>query len=381
MSMRDRYPRIYLSPPHMGGQERGFLDEAFASNWIAPLGPQVDAFERELAERVGAGAAAAVSSGTSAIHLALRLLGVRAGDTVVVSTLTFIGSVNPVVYQGATPVFIDSERTSWNMDPDLLAQYLEDKAETGDLPAAAVVVHVYGQTADMDPIMEVCRSYEVPVLEDAAEALGATYRGREAGTIGRIGAYSFNGNKIITTSGGGMLVSDSDELIEKARNLAAQAREPGGFYHHDTVGYNYRLSNLLAAVGRGQLRVLDERIAARRRNFKKYHEALADLSGLSFMPEADWGRANRWLTTVTFDADQFGCGPTEVREQLEEVNAESRPLWKPMHLQPPFRDCEVVGGGVAEDLFERGLCLPSGSSMCEDDLERVIAVVRDAAKT
>lgn len=365
----------------MGDQEREFLDEAFASNWIAPLGPQVDAFERELAERVGARAAAAVSSGTAAVHLGLRLLGVGTEDTVAVSTLTFIGSVNPVVYQGATPVFIDSERTSWNMDPALLAQYLEDKAETGDLPAAVVVVHVYGQTADMDPIMQVCQSYEVPVVEDAAEALGARYRGQEAGTIGEIGVYSFNGNKIITTSGGGMLVSDKTELIEEARRLAAQAREPGAFYHHDTVGYNYRLSNLLAAVGRGQLRVLDDRVAALRRNFQRYHEALSDLSGLSFMPEAEWGRANRWLTTVTFDPGEFGCGPMEVREALEEVNAESRPLWKPMHLQPPFRQCEVVGGGVAEDLFECGLCLPSGSSMSRDDLERVINVVREAAET
>lgn len=372
--------RIYLSPPHMGGQEQQFVDEAFASNWIAPLGPQVDAFERELAEWVGAGGAAAVSSGTAALHLALRLLGVEAGDSVVVSTLTFIGSANPVVYQGADPVLVDAERRSWNMDPDLLEEHLEDRARSGELPAAVVVVHVYGQTADMDAIMELCGEFGVPVVEDAAEALGATHRGRQAGTIGDVGIYSFNGNKIITTSGGGMLVSDRDDLVDEARRLAAQAKEEGFFYRHDTVGYNYRLSNVLAGIGRGQLRVLEDRVDAHRRNFDFYHRHLSDLPGIRFMPEAEWGRATRWLTAVTIDPDAFGHDRSHVRQALEEVNAESRPLWRPLHLQPALEDCEVVGGEVAEDLFSRGLCLPSGSGMDRKDLERVVGVIRRLAE-
>lgn len=360
----------------MGGEERRFVEEAFATNWIAPLGPHVDAFEREFADAIGASHAAALSSGTAALHLALLLVGVGPGDDVLVSTLTFSASVNPIVYLGGRPVFVDSDAASWNMDPALLAEELDRRARTGKLPRAVVVVHLYGQSADLAPIVEACERHGVALVEDAAEALGAEYRGRSPGTFGRVGIFSFNGNKIITTSGGGMLVSADERLVARARKLATQAREPAPHYEHAEIGYNYRLSNVLAAIGRGQLRVLETRVEARRRNFAYYAAALGDLPGLSFMPEAPWGRHTRWLTCLTIDPDVFGADRDTVRLALEADDIEARPVWKPMHLQPVFAGRETVGGAVAADLFARGLCLPSGSSLTERELARVAGVVR-----
>lgn len=368
--------RIYLSPPHLSGLEEAFLKEALDSGWIAPLGPQVEAFEREFAEAVGVPHALAVSSGTAAIHLALLAAGVEPGDEVVVSTLTFAASAFPVLYIGARPIFVDSERRSWNMDPHLLAEFLERRAKVGRLPKAVILVHLYGQSADIDPIQELCEAYGVALIEDAAEALGSTYKGRSPGTWGVAGIYSFNGNKIITTSGGGMLVSSDAELIAHARKLATQAREPVPWYEHAEVGYNYRLSNLLAAVGRAQLRTLEDRVRARRRIFERYVAGLSDLPGLTFQPEAPWGRHTRWLTVITLDPKAFGRTPEEVRRALEEQGIETRPVWKPMHLQPVFREAETVGGEVAEELFARGLCLPSGSSLSIEDQDRVIEAIR-----
>jgi len=370
--------RIYLSPPHMSGLEQQFVQEVFASSWIAPLGPQVDAFEAEFAAAVGAPYALALSSGTAALHLALILAGVGPGDEVLVSTLTFSASANPVVYLGGRPTFIDSERTSWNMDPGLLEETLAARARAGKLPKAVIPVHLYGQSADMDPILAACARYDVPVIEDAAEALGATYKGRSPGTLGLMGIFSFNGNKIITTSGGGMLVSAHKDLIDHARKLSTQARDPAPHYQHSEIGYNYRLSNVLAAIGRGQLGVLEERVRRKREIFHFYQEALGDLPGIAFMPEAPWGRSTRWLTCITVDPEEFGATREDIRLALERENIESRPLWKPMHLQPVFAGCEVVGGAVAEALFRDGLCLPSGTAMTRADLERVAAVVREA---
>jgi pyridoxal phosphate-dependent aminotransferase EpsN len=368
--------RIHLSSPHLGPLEEQYVAEAFATNWVAPLGPHVDAFEREFCDVVGSRHAAAVSSGTAALHLALKLVGVGPGDEVMVSTFTFAASVNPILYLGAQPVFMDSARESWTLDPALLAEELGRRARVGRLPKALVLVHLYGQSADLDPVVELCERYGVVLVEDAAEALGAKYRGRAPGTFGRVGAFSFNGNKIITTSGGGMLVSDDEELVAYARKLATQAREPAPHYEHTEIGYNYRLSNVLAGIGRGQLRVLEERVQARRRNFELYLRLLGDLPGLEFMPEASWGRHTRWLTTLTVEPTEFGATREDVRRALEAENIESRPVWKPMHLQPLFAGYEVVGGAVSEALFARGLCLPSGSNLSEDDLLRVVEVVR-----
>jgi dTDP-4-amino-4,6-dideoxygalactose transaminase len=370
--------RIYLSSPHMGGLEQDFVADAFASNWIAPLGPHVEAFEREFAQVVGARHALAVSSGTAALHLALRLVRVGAGDEVLVSTLTFVASANPILYQGATPVLVDSERKSWNMDPALLSEALEARCRTRKPPKAVMLVHVFGQSADINPIKESCDREGVALVEDAAEALGATYRGRAPGTFGQVGAYSFNGNKIITASGGGMLVSDDGQLTARALKWATQARDPAPHYEHSELGYNYRLSNVLAAIGRGQLLVLADRVAARRRNYAYYAAALSDLPGLLFMPEAPWGRHTRWLTTLTIDPETFGADREAVRLALEAENIETRPVWKPMHMQPLFAGCQCVGGAVAEDLFRRGLALPSSSNLTASDLDRVVEIVRKA---
>jgi len=361
----------------MGDEEEAFLHEAFSSNWIAPLGPQVDAFEVEFAEVVKARHAVALSSGTAALHLGLQLAGVTAGSDVLVSTLTFAASVFPIAYLGAKPVFVDCDRETWNIDPALVAQELEDRARQGRLPSAVVVVHLYGQCADLDPLVETCNRFDVPMLEDVAEALGAAYRGRPPGTFGRAGIFSFNGNKIITTGGGGMLVCDDADLAAHARKLSTQAREPRLHYEHEEIGYNYRLSNLLAAVGRGQLRVLDERVAARRRNFDYYRSRLRDLPGIHWMPEAAYGRHTRWLSTLTIDADAFRRTPEEIRAALEAQNIEVRPVWKPMHQQPVFAGTEVVGGAIADDLFARGLCLPSSSSLTEAAADRVVQGIRD----
>jgi pyridoxal phosphate-dependent aminotransferase EpsN len=361
----------------MSGSEMPYIQEAFDSNWIAPLGPNVDAFENEFCEAVGSAHALALTSGTAALHLALLLLGIGPGDEVVVSTLTFAASVNPILYLGATPVFIDCQASSWNMDPALLAQFLEERAGQGRLPKAMVLVHLYGQSADIDPIRALCQQYGLPLVEDAAEALGATYKGQTPGTFGQAGIFSFNGNKIITTSGGGMLISDDAEFIAHARKLATQARDPAPHYEHSEIGFNYRMSNVLAGIGRGQLQALEERVLARRRNFDYYEEALAHLPGICFMPEAAWGRHSRWLTTLTIDPAAFGGDRESVRLALEAVNIESRPVWKPMHLQPVFARYECAGGAVAEGIFARGLCLPSGSNLTESDLSRIVAAVRE----
>ncbi len=368
--------RIYLSPPHMDGAEFELLRDAFDSNWIAPLGPHVDAFEKEFAAVVGVPYAAALSSGTAGLHLALLLLGVGKDDQVFCSDLTFAATAFAITYVGAEPVFIDCDRESWNMDPDLLVEALEAADRRGRPPKAVIVVDLYGQSADWDPILEACARFDVPVIEDAAEALGATYKGRAVGGFGRFGVFSFNGNKIITTSGGGMLVSDDGEAITRARFLASQARDPAPHYEHSVVGYNYRMSNLLAALGRGQLRVLTDRVEARRRVFGWYEELLGDAPGISFMPEAPFGRATRWLTCLTIDPGVFGCGREDVRRALADEDIEARPVWKPMHLQPVFEECRVWNGGVGSELFERGLCLPSGSALSRDDVERISAVVR-----
>lgn len=368
--------RIYLSPPHMTGREQHYIQEAFATNWIAPLGPHVDAFEQEFASAVGAGYALALSSGTAALHLALLLAGVGPGDEVLVSTLTFSASVNPIVYLGGRPVLIDSERSSWNLDPVLVAETIEQKMRQGKPPKAVVPVHLYGQSADMAPIVELCARYGIPIIEDAAEALGATYQGRAPGTFGKAGVYSFNGNKIITTSGGGMLVSDDAEFITHARKLATQARDPAPHYQHSEIGYNYRLSNVLAGIGRAQLQALEDRVQARRQNCAFYQQALGDLPGISFMPEAPWGRHTRWLTVIMVDPDVFGNDRESIRLALEAANIEARPVWKPMHLQPVFAHCEAIGGSVAEEFFTYGLCLPSGSSLTDGDRSRIAEVVR-----
>ena len=514
--------RIHLSSPHLGTQEFEFVREAFATNWIAPLGPHVDAFEREFGQVLQEGTelteigrkeaqkaqesedgrrmtddggrraegrgrraddggrtsdvghltsdigrrssgvlhAAALSSGTAALHLALKLVGLQRGEDVFCSSLTFSASANPIVYEGAKPVFIDSERASWNMDPALLEKALEDRKKKGKLPRAVILVHLYGQCADIDPIAALCENYGVALIEDAAEALGATYfshkkaqeaqnrtesqvssglgsspvkldqsaealgatyfshkKAQEAqnrtesqvssglgsspvdtkqsiitggipsssrdsrkaiapGTIGRLGIFSFNGNKIITTSGGGMLVSNDESLIKKARFWATQSRDPAPHYQHSEIGCNYRMSNVLAGIGRGQLRVLADRVNARRANCAYYEKAFADLPGISFMPEAPWNRCTRWLTCILVDPAQFGADREALRLALEAENIEARPVWKPMHLQPVFADCDRFGGEVAEDLFNRGLCLPSGSNLSESDLERVVEVVR-----
>ncbi|UCG42172.1 MAG: DegT/DnrJ/EryC1/StrS family aminotransferase [candidate division WOR-3 bacterium] len=420
--------RIYLSPPHMSGREMDLVRQAFESNWIAPLGPHVDAFERELCDLIDIPHAVALSSGTAALHLALRVLtrteGRRTKDhrrrgAVFCSSFTFSATANAIAYEGLTPVFIDCDGQSWCMDPGLLREELEACAKRGKLPLAVIVVDLYGQSADHDPILAACDEFGVPVIEDAAEALGATYWGAEktgdggrktgrgssrssvtgprpAGSFGAAGVFSFNGNKVITTSGGGMLVSHDRAIVDKARFLATQARDPAPHYQHSEIGFNYRISNILAAIGRAQLEVLEERVGARRRNFEFYQQALGDLPGVKFMPEAPYGRSTRWLTCLAIEQDEAeakgkigtkrndsssspGSTSTFVLtliEALEAENIEARPLWKPMHLQPVFRGCRVCGGAVSERLFETGLCLPSGSALTKEDLERISAVVR-----
>jgi len=462
--------RVYLSPPHMCGREMKYVKEAFASNWIAPLGPMVDAFEREFAQLVGVPHTCALSSGTAALHLALRIVLQRQvkekvkvqvqmknhpststltststySDKIICPTLTFSASANVIVYEGCAPVFIDCDERTWTIDPDLLSEELDECAKKGKLPRAVITVDLYGQCCDYELILAKCAEYEVPVIEDAAEALGATYQGRlktgdrrpetedrgrkvkveekvkekekgkgdssgspststltstcsdvemgfsqpqpepqpvrYAGSFGVAGAFSFNGNKVITTAGGGMLVSHHKEIVDKARFLATQARDPAPYYQHSEIGFNYRMSNILAAIGRGQLTVLNERVAARRRNFEFYQQALGDLPGIGFMPEAPYGKSSRWLTCITIDPKEFGATSEEVRLALEKENIEARPLWKPLHLQPVFKDCRVRGGRVAERLFGTGLCLPSGSNLTEDDLNRVCEVIRKTGR-
>ena len=384
LERREIDEQILLSTPHMGATEMDFVEEAFRSNWIAPLGPNVDAFESELADMVGIGHAAALSSGTAAIHLALRLLGVGPGDTVFCSTFTFAASANPIVYQGAQPVFIDSDRESWNMSAEALEAALSWAHRERRIPKAVIVVNLYGQSADMDPLLELCGRYDIPVVEDAAESLGARYRGRASGTFGRLGVYSFNGNKIITTSGGGMLISQEEALIRKAKFLATQARDAAPHYQHSEIGFNYRMSNILAGVGRGQLKVLGERVEARRSVFDRYRRELADVESIQWMPEPEWSYSTRWLTTCTLDPEVSKISSTKLIQGLAAEMIEARPLWKPMHLQPVFEQARFFPSGqfdVSTDLFERGLCLPSGSNMSEADLSRVIERVRILLKT
>ncbi len=372
---------IYLSPPDVGELERAMLLEAFDSGWIAPLGPHVDRFEKAMAEHLAIPQAAALSSGTAALHLALHLLGVAAGDRVFVSDLTFVASANAVRYLGAIPVFIDSEAQSWNMDPEQLGRALEDANRANRLPKVVMIVDIFGQCGDFDALRAQCKRFSIPILEDAAEALGADYRGghatpQPAGTLGDIGVFSFNGNKIITTSGGGMLVADDERLVERARWLAAQAREPVSGYEHRTLGFNYRLSNLLAGVGLAQLQQLDLRVQSRRHTNARYRQALTDLPGLSFQPEAPWGRSTSWLSCIQIDRDEFGCTPQKIVERLESQKIQCRPVWKPMHLQPLYAECERYGGELCERLSANGLCLPSGSTLTDSDRARVIDALR-----
>ena len=360
----------------MGDKEFEFVKEAFDTNWIAPVGPHEDLFEKEFCELTGSKYAVALSSGSTAIHLALILLNVQRDDEVICSTFTFSASAYPIVYQSATPIFVDSENATWNMDVQFLEEAILDRIKKGKTPKAVILVHLYGQSADIDPILKLCNEYDIPVIEDAAESVGAYYKGKHTGTLGKFGVFSFNGNKIITTSTGGMLVSDDEGLIQKARFLATQARDPAPHYQHSQIGYNYRLSNVLAGIGRGQLKVLEDRVKSRRANFEFYKEGLGRLPGIQFMPEAEFGRSNRWLTCLTVDPPKFGATREDVRLALESENIEARPVWKPLHLQPVFKDCPYYGTGFSEKIFDKGLCLPSGSNLSNEDLERVVDVIR-----
>ncbi len=370
--------RIWLSVPHMGGTEQQYVREAFVSNWLSTVGPNLTMFESEFSRIVGL-PAVALASGTAGIHLGLRILGVGSGDTVLCPTLTFAASCNPIRYLGGEPVFLDSEYSSWNLDPNLLEDCLRRRARQNRLPRAVIAVHIYGQCADMDPILALCRQYEIPVLEDAAEALGASYRRRPAGSIGDIGVFSFNGNKIITTTGGGMLVSANPAWVEKVRFWSQQARDPGIAYEHSELGYNYRMSNVLAGIGRGQLEVLDLRVEQRRAIAFRYREAFADIPGISLMPQAPYGLHTNWLSCFLIDEQKFGSSRDALIKALDAANVEARPVWKPMHLQSLYAGCECYGGKVAEDLFKRGICLPSSSSLSPEDQLYVINLVRRTA--
>ncbi|MEL4106113.1 aminotransferase class I/II-fold pyridoxal phosphate-dependent enzyme [Oscillospiraceae bacterium WX1] len=363
--------KIYLAAPHMSdaGYEQAFVREAFETNWIAPLGANVDGFERELAEMVGARHAAALSSGTAAIHMALLAAGVARGDTVVCQSLTFAASANPIVYLGAVPVFVDSSRETWNLDPEALETALKKYK-----PKAVIAVHLYGLSADMDAIVSLCRRYHATLIEDAAESLGTLYKGCHTGTFGDFGVYSFNGNKIITTSGGGMVVSDKEERINKIKFWATQSRDPARHYQHSELGYNYRLSNVLAGIGRGQLKVLGSRVDQKRAIYDRYQKALAGLEGVAFMPDNAWDFSNRWLSCLTLGGP---VRPAEIIEALERENIESRPIWKPLHCQPFYKACETVGGAVAESIFNDGVCLPSDTRMTVPEQDRVIDIIRD----
>jgi dTDP-4-amino-4,6-dideoxygalactose transaminase len=371
-------PKIWLSSPHMGGSERKFVTETFDSNWVAPLGPMVDGMESDLAAFLNEETQVAVlSAGTAALHLALILLGVQSGDDVICQSMTFSASANPIRYQQATPVFIDSEKDTWNMDPNVLEDAIKSRKAKGKRLKAIIPVHLYGMPAKMKEIMEVAEKYDIPVIEDAAEALGSSINGAKCGTFGEIAILSFNGNKIITTSGGGALVSKNPEYIKQATFLATQARDPAPHYQHSQIGYNYRMSNICAAIGRGQMEVLPQRIEQRRKNFDIYRKAFKDFPGISFVDEPEGYFSNRWLTTILVDPNENGGITREdIRLALLEENIESRPLWKPMHLQPVFKEFPFYGNGTSEKLFKQGLCLPSGSNLTEEDLERVVKCVR-----
>lgn len=366
----------------MSGKEQHYIKEAFKSNWIAPLGPNLDAFEKEIATYTGANGSLAVNSGTAAIHLALSLLDVSKGDKVFCSTLTFVASANPIVYQGAEPVFIDSEPETWNMSPQALETALHDAFLEGKMPKAVIVVNLYGQSAKMDELLSLCNQYDIPIIEDAAESLGSTYKGKASGTFGKFGVYSFNGNKIITTSGGGMLISDDVGAIQKAHFLATQARDTAPHYQHSELGYNYRMSNILAGVGRAQLQVIEERVTARRHVFDRYYEGLGQLPGVTFMPELENTKTNRWLTTLTINVEKAGISVEKLLALLNKENIEARPVWKPLHMQPLFEAAKYYPHDehehVAEQLFQTGICLPSGSNLTEDEQQRVINCLKGA---
>jgi len=371
--------RILLSSPHMSEHEQKYIQEAFETNWIAPLGANVDGFEQELAKYVEVNGAAAVSSGTAAIDLALNLVGVERNDIVFCSTLTFIASANPILYRGAEPVFIDSEWDTWNMSPRALARAFEDAQVKGKLPKAVIIVNLYGQSAKMDELLAICASYGVPVVEDAAESLGSSYKGKKSGTFGQFGIFSFNGNKIITTSGGGMLVSNDIEALNRARFLATQARDTAKHYQHSVVGYNYRMSNVVAGIGRGQLEVLDERVGQKRAIFDLYAKAFSEIDGLTMMPELEGTFSNRWLSTMTLKPEKIAISPYDLIDKLNEANIEARPIWKPLHLQPLFEGCQFYSHSeneiVSEQLFEKGICLPSDTKMTVEEQSRVIDVI------
>ncbi len=379
------HTRIYLSSPHIGNMEHSFVEEAFRTNWIAPLGPHVDRFEEDLQKYVGVNHAAVLSSGTAAIHLALILLGVERGDEVICQSFTFSGSANPIVYQGATPVFIDSEKDTWNMDPQLLEDAIKDRVKRRRKPKAIIPVHLYGMPAKMSEIISIATQYEIPIIEDAAEALGSSINGKKCGSFGTMGVLSFNGNKIITTSGGGALLSNDEDFVKKARFLATQARDPAPHYEHTHIGYNYRMSNVLAGIGRGQMQVLDDRVAARRNNFDRYINFFSQKNqegySIKWSSEPEGFFSNRWLTTVVIDPKENNGISREIwRKAFEMANIESRPLWKPMHLQPVFRDIPFYGSNISSKLFQDGLCLPSSSNLTESDWGRILDILNDVLK-
>lgn len=380
--MSEENKRIYLASPHMGGLEEVFVKEAFDTNWIAPLGANVDGFEKELSEYVGSKTGAALASGTAAIHMALKAVGVKKGDKVFCSSLTFAASCNPIIYEGGIPVFIDSEPESHNMSPVALEKAFKAYEEKGEMPKAVIVVNLYGQSADMDKIIEICKKYNIPIIEDAAESLGATYKGKHSGTFGEYGIYSFNGNKIITTSGGGMLVSNNEEGIAKVRFWSTQARDKARHYEHTELGYNYRMSNVVAGIGRGQLRVLEDRIAKKKEIFETYKEAFKDIEDIEMMPVCEYGEPNYWLTTITLNKNSK-VKPLDIILALEKENIESRPIWKPMHIQPYYKEYEFYSHNdeeeisVSEDIFNRGVCLPSDTKMIKEEQERVIEIIKN----
>lgn len=368
--------RIYLSPPHMGGDEIRYVQEAFETNWIAPAGNNIDSFENELADYCGASYAVATVSGTAAIHLALELLGVGKDDEVICSSFTFAASCSPILYQGAIPVLIDSEKDSWNMDPSSLEEAIKDRIQKGKKPKAIILVHVYGMPAKLDEILSIAQQYDIPVIEDAAEAFGSLYKDRKVGTFGDIGIFSFNGNKIITTSGGGALITENKDWVDEARYLSNQAIEKIPYDEVKRIGYTYRLSNICAGIGRGQLKIIDQRVQQRRAIFDFYKEALSFHPGVSFQPEPDGSHSNRWLTCIQLDPEKCnGFSPDEVRLSLEDRNIETRPLWKPMHLQPAYKDFPYYGSNVSQEIFERGLALPSGTAMNVKILAEVVRIV------
>ncbi len=374
--MTDKLPRIFLSPPHMSGREIEHVSAAFESNYIAPVGPQLDQFELLFKQMTGFQHCVAVSSGTAAIHLALRSLGIQTGDTVIASTFTFIGSVSPVTFLNAKPVFIDCDTATWNMCPKLLGDEIDRMVAAGCPPKAVIPTDLYGQSCDIDAIKAVCDPHQIPIVMDSAESLGATYKGAASGRGTQVAVFSFNGNKIITTSSGGMIASDDERLIEHSRKLSSQAREKEVHYEHTEIGYNYRLSNVLAGIGIGQLEVLEQRVQRRREIFQAYQERLGQCDGITFMPEAEYGTCNRWLTVATVDKERFGTSSRQIIQRLEQNNIEARPVWKPMHLQPVFSDCPIVGGQTSEGFFDSGICLPSGTALTESEIDRICSLVK-----